>query len=115
MDAKTRETIAAAVAALNTAAVALGSLLDEPAKVTTPAPAKATAKKATKKAQPASLVAAKAHCYEARMVRRNTTVLGGLTAKERSALYAANPQIHGLAAAERSAAWEAIVVAYKAA
>lgn len=72
------------------------------------------AKTVTKKAQPESLVAAKQHCYEARMTRRQSTKLGGLTKAERSSLYHAHPELATMSATARKAAWTKIVVAYKA-
>lgn len=59
--------------------------------------------------------AARKHNFEARMVRREETTMGGLTKAERSALYAANPSLAKMAAPQRKAAWTKIVKAYKAA
>ena len=65
-------------------------------------------------AMPESLKAAKQHCYAARMKRRETTKLGGLTKAERSELYHAHPELATMSKTARAKAWEAIVVAYKA-
>lgn len=65
--------------------------------------------------QPESLVAAKRHCYEARMARRANTKLGGLTKAERSALYAAHPELSTMSATARRKAWNDIVAEFKAA
>lgn len=57
---------------------------------------------------------ARKHNYEARIARRENTVMGGLTKKERSALYAANPALSTMSATKRAAEWKKIVKAYKA-
>lgn len=102
---------ATTAAILREAAMALLAVIgdDQPAKA-------AKAPKAAKavKSQPADLVAAKSHCYEARMARRASTKLGGLTKAERSALWASNPQLHTMAATPRAKAWARLVAEYKA-
>lgn len=101
MDAKTAAIIAQAAALL-------ASLAEDQ-------PATRTRKPKAAKSQPASLVAAKVHCHDARMARRSSTKLGGLTKAERSALYHGNPQLATMTPAARKAAWTKLVVAYKAA
>jgi hypothetical protein len=58
---------------------------------------------------------ARKHNFERRQARRSATKLGGLTKAERSALYAANPQLAKMSATARKAAWAKIVAAHKAA
>jgi hypothetical protein len=63
--------------------------------------------------------AARKHNYEARIARRedpkNAANAKGLTKGEKSALYAAHPELSAMTPAKRKAAWNKIVAAYKAA
>jgi LPS sulfotransferase NodH len=60
-----------------------------------------------------------AHVHDRRIVRRETTDLGGLTKAERSALWAAHPELHPAKGEAKTAAqiagWASVVEAYKAA
>ena len=113
--------ISALVAALNPATPAKVAKTRKPRVAKTvpvQAPVVAPVLVKVAKTQPAALVAAKSHCRDARLARRASTKhsgLAGLTKSERSALYAANPQLSKLSADARKAAWVAIVAAHKAA
>lgn len=89
---------------------ALLSAMSAPAK-------KAPAKPKATKPMPEGLKAAKKHCYERRMVRREMTELGGLTHEENSLLWAAHPELHPLPGQsktpEQIEAWAVVKVAYK--
>lgn len=86
------------------------------AEVNTAAPAHVPAPAAAPSGQWAEM---SAHVYQARMVRRETTPLGGLTSKERKALAAANRDaLEGALALSREAyttLWTSLVAAHKAA